>query len=88
MALTRKFKITLWLQPEEYYQLMKSSADLESGKLSMHKLFKARFALEAKKEVPKRTVSALVRHMHVKPQLHAVAAAARRPRSPRKLLAA
>lgn len=39
-AYKKTFKITLYLHPAEYTALMRASAELSGGKLSMHKFFK------------------------------------------------
>jgi hypothetical protein len=60
-----KYKITLWLAPEEYTAVMKMSADLDNGKVSFHKWFKKIIGIEnAKTVMDKRSVAAQVRRMH------------------------
>jgi hypothetical protein len=115
--LHRKMKITLWLDPAEYWQMMRMSTTLASGNLSMHKFIKAQLGLVKPKdaEAPTRSILSIVnkmvpyvsqeeraqrdqqaaqqaqgRSMAVSPRRQAMAArvAARKPRSPRRHLAA
>lgn len=83
-----KFKITLWLDPSTYFLLMRQSAELEAGKLSMTKWIKHALGLEqALKQVERidgRSASATVRHINA---LKPVTVAARRRRQPRKVAA-
>jgi hypothetical protein len=61
----RKMKITLWLDPAEYWQLMRMSTGLHAGNLSMHKFMKAQLGLVKPKEThaPVQALTAIVRHM-------------------------
>ncbi len=86
-----KFKITLWLDPSTYFMLIRQSAELEAGNLSVHKWIKHALGLEnAKKFVERvdgRTALATVRHIKANNRPQAIAAAARRRRQPRKVAA-
>lgn len=61
----RKMKITLWLDPAEYWQMMKMSTTLASGNLSMHKFIKAQLGLVKPKEAqaPHQAIHAIVKKM-------------------------
>ena len=61
----KRYRITLWLEPAEYWALMHASAMLGSGKMSFHKWFKKQAQLEeakAKAESHQHELAALTRN--------------------------
>ena len=93
-----KFKITLWLDPGTYFMLMRKSAELEAGEISVHKWLKKTLHLESAardvQNIDGRDALPTVLHMRARAKkvtklLGPVqrAAAARRPRQARQVAA-